>query len=74
MVFLGIKWASCKVFKAVFLCVCLLFFCHGVGVIAVALAEKKDKWVTESTTFNKPSIILFFSFSDPCNPQVSQTE
>ncbi|XP_075901198.1 dynein axonemal intermediate chain 3 [Nelusetta ayraudi] len=40
------------------------------GVIAVALAQKKDTGVKEATPFNKPSIILFFSFSDPCNPQL----
>lgn len=42
-----------------------VFFFHVVGVIAVALTEKK-----ESTTSVRPSHILFYSFSDPCNPQV----
>lgn len=50
---------------------CKLFFCPT-GVIAVALAEKKDNTVKDATPLNNPSIILFFSFSDPCNPQASQ--
>lgn len=42
-----------------------------VGVIAVALTEKKEERLNESTTFNvRPSLILFYSFSDPSNPQV----
>ncbi len=42
-----------------------------VGVIAVALTEKKEEQLNESTTFNvRPSLILFYSFSDPSNPQV----
>lgn len=50
---------------------CKFYFCPT-GVIAVALAEKKDNTVKDATPLNKPSIILFFSFSDPCNPQASQ--
>lgn len=44
-----------------------VLFLYVTGVIAVALAEKK-KW---STTFvNKPSLILFYSFSNLFQPQV----
>ena len=44
---------------------------HVVGVIAVALTEKKDERLNESTTFvGRTSLILFYSFSDPSNPQV----
>ncbi|XP_054459355.1 dynein axonemal intermediate chain 3 [Anoplopoma fimbria] len=41
------------------------------GVIAVALTEKKEEHLNESTTFVfKASFILFYSFSDPSNPQL----
>ncbi|XP_058494774.1 dynein axonemal intermediate chain 3 [Solea solea] len=41
------------------------------GVIAVALTEKKEEWFNESTTFDaRPSLIVFFCFSDPFNPQL----
>ncbi|XP_044056933.1 dynein axonemal intermediate chain 3 isoform X2 [Siniperca chuatsi] len=41
------------------------------GVIAVALTEKKEERLNESTTFVvRPSFILFYSFSDPSNPQL----
>ncbi|XP_026201778.1 WD repeat-containing protein 63 isoform X2 [Anabas testudineus] len=41
------------------------------GVIAVALTEKKVEQLNESTTFDvKTSFIVFYSFSDPSNPQL----
>lgn len=44
-----------------------VLFLYVTGVIAVALAEKKKR----STTFvNKPSLILFYSFSNLFQPQV----
>ncbi|KAM7388182.1 hypothetical protein PAMP_024376 [Pampus punctatissimus] len=41
------------------------------GVIAVALTEKKEERLNESTTLVvRPSLILFYSLSDPANPQL----
>ncbi|XP_045906664.1 dynein axonemal intermediate chain 3 isoform X2 [Micropterus dolomieu] len=41
------------------------------GLIAVALAEKKNEQLNESKTFVvRPSLILFYSFSNPSNPQL----
>ncbi|XP_037626290.1 dynein intermediate chain 3, axonemal isoform X1 [Sebastes umbrosus] len=41
------------------------------GVIAVALKEKKEEQSKDSTTFVVgASLILFYSFSDPSNPQL----
>ncbi|XP_067452451.1 dynein axonemal intermediate chain 3 [Thunnus thynnus] len=39
------------------------------GVIAVALTEKKEERLNE-TLVVRPSFILFYSFSDPTNPQL----
>lgn len=44
-----------------------VLFLYVTGVIAVALADKK-KW--SSTFVNKPSLILFYSFSNLFQPQV----
>lgn len=42
-----------------------------VGVIAVALIEKKVEQLNKSTMFAvRTSFIVFYSFSDPSNPQV----
>lgn len=42
-----------------------------VGVVAVALTEKKQERLNESTTFAaRSSLILFYSFAEPSNPQV----
>ncbi|GAA6221340.1 WD repeat-containing protein 63 [Lates japonicus] len=41
------------------------------GVIAVALIEKKEERFSESTASEvRPSLIVFYSFSDPSNPQL----
>ncbi|XP_039984181.1 dynein intermediate chain 3, axonemal isoform X2 [Xiphias gladius] len=41
------------------------------GVIALALTEKKEERLNESTTFDvRSSLIVFYSFSDPSNPQL----
>ncbi|XP_030289808.1 dynein axonemal intermediate chain 3 [Sparus aurata] len=41
------------------------------GVIAVALTGKKEAQFIDSTTaVTRPSLILFYSFSDPSNPQL----
>ncbi|XP_070765575.1 dynein axonemal intermediate chain 3 [Enoplosus armatus] len=41
------------------------------GVIAVALTDKKEERLHEFTTLIvRPSLILFYSFSDPSNPQL----
>ncbi|XP_070688343.1 dynein axonemal intermediate chain 3 [Pempheris klunzingeri] len=41
------------------------------GVVAVALTEKKEERLNEFTTFAiRPSFIVFYSFSDPSNPQL----
>ncbi|XP_056270650.1 dynein axonemal intermediate chain 3 [Pseudoliparis swirei] len=41
------------------------------GVIAVALTEKKEERLNESATLVlKASLILFYNFSDPSNPQL----
>ena len=39
------------------------------GVIAIALTEKEEERLNETFAV-KPSLILFYSFSDPANPQV----
>ncbi|KAM9358400.1 dynein axonemal intermediate chain 3 [Symphorus nematophorus] len=41
------------------------------GVIAVALTERKEEQLNQSTVLVvRPSFIVFFSFSDPSNPQL----
>ncbi|XP_040896700.1 dynein intermediate chain 3, axonemal [Toxotes jaculatrix] len=41
------------------------------GVIAVALTEKMEEPLNESTTFDvRPSYIVFYCFFDPSNPQL----
>nr|XP_046246791.1 dynein axonemal intermediate chain 3 isoform X2 [Scatophagus argus] len=40
------------------------------GVIAVALMKKKEERLNDSMFVARPSLILFYSFSDPCNPQL----
>ncbi|XP_059197452.1 dynein axonemal intermediate chain 3 [Centropristis striata] len=41
------------------------------GVIAVALTEKKEERLNESTTIGvSASLIIFYSFSDPSNPKL----
>lgn len=51
---------------------CMMCVFHVVGVIAVALTKvKKVEQLNESTMFDDtPSFIVFYSFSDPSNPQV----
>ncbi|XP_062280826.1 dynein axonemal intermediate chain 3 [Scomber scombrus] len=39
------------------------------GVIAIALTEKEEERLNETFAV-KPSLILFYSFSDPANPQL----
>lgn len=53
-----------------FFCVFFVVFFNLTGVIAVALEEKK-KW--SSTFVDKPSFILFYSFSNLFQPQVSKS-
>ncbi|KAL7396637.1 hypothetical protein ABVT39_009108 [Epinephelus coioides] len=44
------------------------------GLIAVALTKKEEKLLNESSTSAvQNSLILFYSFSDPSNPQVTRT-
>lgn len=43
-------------------------FFDVVGVIAVALTEKKEEQLNKSVV--RASFILFYTFSDPSNPQV----
>lgn len=58
-------------FAAMPLIHCMMCVFDVVGVIAVALTEKKVEQLNESTTFDvKTSFIVFYSFSDPSNPQV----
>ncbi|XP_076581938.1 dynein axonemal intermediate chain 3 [Chaetodon auriga] len=40
------------------------------GVVAVALTEKKEERVNKSTFAVRSSLILFYSFSSPSNPQL----
>ncbi|XP_041790507.1 dynein intermediate chain 3, axonemal [Chelmon rostratus] len=40
------------------------------GVIAVALTEKREVPLNESTFVVRPSLVLFYSFSSPSNPQL----
>lgn len=47
----------------------MMLFFYVLGVIAVAVVEKKEERLNE-TLVVRPSLILFYSFSDPTNPQV----
>lgn len=59
---------------AVWLVHCMVWFFFVVvvvGLIAVALTKKEEKLLNESSTpAVQNSLILFYSFSDPSNPQV----
>uniref|UniRef100_A0A3Q4AE57 Uncharacterized protein n=1 Tax=Mola mola TaxID=94237 RepID=A0A3Q4AE57_MOLML len=51
-----------------FMMMCVLYM---VGMVAVALRDKKENNLNDSGTLaHRPSLILFYSFSDPCEPQL----
>lgn len=51
----------------------MMYVLYMIGMVAVALKNRKENSLNNSGKLaHRPSLILFYSFSDPCEPQVSK--